>query len=69
MAATDQQLIDEARDSLLRIMQTDSSSWSDERRSQQQLEIDKLEAFIDRRERKLRNATRRIHFPVRRVDA
>jgi hypothetical protein len=69
MAATDQQILDEARDSLLRILQSDTSSWSEMQRTQQQLQIDKLERLIDRYETKVSAAGgRRIFHPVRRVN-
>lgn len=69
MAATDQQIADEARDSLLRILQTDTSNWSEGERRQQQLEIDRLENIITKFEAKANRSGRRIFNPVRRVNA
>jgi hypothetical protein len=69
MAATDQQILNEAKDSLLRILQTDTSSWSESQRNQQQLEIDKLERLIDRYETKTAAAGGRSVFqPIRRIN-
>lgn len=70
MAATDQQILDEARDSLLRILQSDTSSWGEAQRNARQLEIDKLERLIDRYETKVSasGGGRRICQPIRRVD-
>jgi len=68
MAATDQQILDEAKDSLLRILQTDTSSWSESARQQQQIQIRDLESLIDRYESKVASsAGRSIAVPVRRV--
>ena len=70
MAATDQQILDEAKDSLLRILQTDTTEWGESQRRQHQLEIDKLERLIDRYETKVAgSAGRRIIRPITRVDA
>lgn len=69
MAATDQQIADEARDSLLRILQSDTANWSDADKRQQQLEIDRLENIITKFEAKAQRAGgRRIFQPVRRVN-
>jgi len=69
MAATDQQIVDAARDSLLRILETDTTEWSEGERRQQQLEIDRLEAVITKFEAKAgRSAGRRIFSPMTRVD-
>ena len=69
MAATAQQQLDAANDSLLRILESDTSNWSEQQRSQQQLDIEKLERLIDRLENKVSCASgRRIFSPVRRVD-
>lgn len=69
MAATDQQILDEARDSLLRILTTDTSTWSEAQRSQQQLEIKELRALITDYESKVASAAgRQILAPVRRVN-
>ncbi|MEL6109054.1 MAG: hypothetical protein AAFU85_23865 [Planctomycetota bacterium] len=67
--ASDQQILDEARASLLRILQTDTSSWSNAERSQQQIQVRELNELIDSYERKVANAGRRSFIqPVRRVD-
>jgi len=67
MAATDQQILDEARDSLLRILQTDTSSWSEEQRAQQQIRVSELEGLIGRFETRVAtSAGRRIVQPIRR---
>ena len=69
MAVTDQELANAARDSLARILTTDTSSWSEGDRRQQQLEIDKLDAIISRYEAKAsRSQGRSIFVPIRRVD-
>lgn len=69
MAATNQQILDEARDSLLRILQTDTSSWSESQRSQQQIQIRQLQDLIDRYEQKVTSESgRRPFHPIRRVD-
>ncbi|MEN0109307.1 MAG: hypothetical protein AAF805_01165 [Planctomycetota bacterium] len=69
MAATDRQIADDARDSLQRILQSDTSEWSEGERKQKQLEIDRLEAIIDKFEgRAARAAGRKIFSPIRRVN-
>lgn len=69
MAASDQELADAARDSLARILASDTSAWSEGERRQQQLEIDRLEAIITKFEDKAaRSGGRRIFSPVRRVN-
>ena len=68
MAATAQQQLDAANDSLLRILQTDTSQWSESGRMQQQIQIDKLYNLIDQLETKVAaQGGRRIIAPVRRV--
>jgi len=69
MAASDQAILDNAKDSLNRILQTDSSAWSEQARNQQALQIDKLSALIDRYETKVAAGNgRRIFQPLRRVN-
>lgn len=69
MAATDQQIADAARDSLARILATDSSAWSEGERRQQMLEVDRLETVISKFEAKAaRSGGRRIFQPVKRVN-
>jgi hypothetical protein len=70
MAASDQTIVDNARDALNRILQTDSSSWSEAQRTQSMLEIDRLSDIIDRFERKANAAggRRQIFHPVKRID-
>lgn len=68
MAATDQQIANNARDSLNRILQTDTANWSDGARKQQQLEIDRLSNIIATFESRANRSTRRISRPVTRVD-
>lgn len=69
MAATAQQQLDAANDSLLRILETDTSQWSKEGHAQQQLDIEKLERTIARLESKIAGSGgRRIFGPVRRCD-
>ena len=71
MAATAQQQLDAANDSLLRILQTDTSSWSESGRAQQQIRISELNDLIEKLETKVAQATatgRRIFSPVRRVN-
>ena len=68
MAATAQQQLDAANDSLLRILQTDTSSWSESGRMQHQIQIRDLQNLIDNLETKVSaQAGRRIIGPVRRV--
>lgn len=68
MAATDQQLADAARDSLARILATDSAAWSEGERRQQMIEIDRLESIISKFGAKAKRANSSgIFFPVRRV--
>jgi len=69
MAATAQQQLDAANDSLLRILQTDTSSWSESGRAQQQIRISELNDLIEKLETKVAQAAgRRIFSPVRRVN-
>ena len=69
VAATNQQIADKARDSLARILDTDTTAWSEGERRQQQLEIDRLEAIITKFEAKAtRAAGRRIFQPIKRVN-
>jgi hypothetical protein len=68
MAATAQQQLDAANDSLLRILQTDTSQWSEAGRMQQQIQIRDLQNLIDNLETKVSaQSGRRIIAPVRRV--
>lgn len=68
MAATAQQQLDAANDSLLRILQTDTSQWSESGRMQQQIQIRDLQSLIDNLETKVvAKSGRRIISPVRRV--
>jgi hypothetical protein len=67
MAATVQQQLDAANDSLLRILQTDTSQWSESGRMQQQIQVRDLQNLIDNLETKLSAQNgRRIVVPVRR---
>ena len=69
MAASDQAIADAARDSLARILATDTVMWGEGERRQQQLEIDRLESIITKFESKAaRSAGRRIFAPITRVD-
>ncbi len=69
MAATAQQQLDAANDSLLRILQTDTSQWSESGRAQQQIQIRDLQNLIDHLENKVSSQSgRRIFGPVRRVN-
>ena len=68
MAATAQQQLDAANDSLLRILQTDTSQWSESGRMQQQIQIRDLQNLIDNLETKVAaQSGRRIIGPIRRV--
>lgn len=68
MAATAQQQLDAANDSLLRILETDTSQWSESGRMQQQIQIRDLQNLIDNLETKVAaQSGRRILSPVRRV--
>lgn len=69
MAATDQQIADAARDSLQRILATDTAEWSEGQRKQRQLEIDRLTNVISDFEAKAaRGSGRRILNPITRVN-
>jgi len=69
MPATDQQIADKARDSLARILDTDSTAWSEGERRQQQLEIDRLENIITKFEAKAaRSSGRKIFSPIVKVN-
>lgn len=69
MTATDQQILNEAKDSLLRILQTDTSGWSEGERQQQQLQIKELRELISDFEGKVVGAGgRTLIQPVRRVN-
>jgi hypothetical protein len=67
MAATDQAIADAARNSLLRILETDTTSWSEGERNQHQLEVDRLEAVITSFEAKANRSGRRIFSPIKPV--
>lgn len=68
MAATAQQQLDAANDSLLRILQTDTSQWSESGRMQQQIQIRDLHNLIDSLETKIAaQSGRSILSPIRRV--
>lgn len=69
MAATAQQQLNAANDSLLRILETDTSQWSEAGRAQQQIQIRDLQNLISHLESKVASQSgRRIFSPVRRVD-
>jgi hypothetical protein len=69
MAATAQQQLNAANDSLLRILETDTSQWSESGRAQQQIQIRDLQNLISHLESKIAaQSGRRIFGPVRRVD-
>ena len=69
MAASDQQLLDKAKDSLARILDTDSSSWSEGERQQQHLQIKELRDLISDLEGKVVGASgRQLIQPVRRIN-
>lgn len=68
MAATAQQQLDAANDSLLRILQTDTSQWSESGRMQQQIQIRDLHALIDSLEAKVAAQSGRSFLtPIKRV--
>jgi|GEM_PF-5003368 hypothetical protein len=68
MAATAQQQLDAANDSLLRILETDTSQWSESGRMQQQIQIRDLHDLIDKLETKIASQSRRSFLsPIRRV--
>ncbi len=69
MAATAQQQLDAANDSLLRILQTDTSQWSEAGRAQQQIQIRDLQNLISHLETKIAaQSGRQFLAPIRRVD-
>ena len=69
MAATDQQIADAARDSLARILATDTAEWSESQRRQRALEIDRLTSVISEFDAKAsRSAGRQIIHPMKRVN-
>lgn len=68
MAATAQQQLDAANDSLLRILETDTSQWSEAGRMQQQIQVRDLHDLIEKLESKVASQSgRRIIGPIRRV--
>jgi hypothetical protein len=70
MAASNQSIADAARDSLARILATDSAMWSEGERRQQMIEVDRLESIITKFEAKAaRSGGRRVFSPIARVDA
>ena len=69
MATSDQAILDAARESLLRILTTDAAEMEEKDRRLRALEIDKLEALIDKYEKRVSSgAGRRILNPVKRVN-
>jgi hypothetical protein len=64
VAATDQQLLDAARDSLLRILGADVSEVSQQSKRARMLEIDRLQSLIETYERRLANESRPVFRPV-----
>lgn len=69
MVASNSQILNEAKDSLLRILQTDTSSWSQQQLQQQQLSIRELRELIaDYESKTAAQAGRAIISPVRRVN-
>lgn len=69
MAASDQAIADAARDSLARILATDTAEWGEGQRKQRQLEIDRLTDVITTFEGKAaRSSGRRLFQPVTRVN-
>jgi hypothetical protein len=65
MAATDQDIADAARDSLARILLTDTSGWTEGQRQQQMIQIKDLRDTISEFEAKAaRSAGRRIFSPI-----
>lgn len=70
MAATDKALADAARDSLERILATDTTMWSEGERRQQMHQISELRATINEFDAKAaRSAGRRIFSPITKVGA
>lgn len=68
MAATVQQQLDAANDSLLRILESDMSAMSESGRAVTQIQIRDLQNLIDQLETKVScQSGRRIFAPVRRV--
>lgn len=68
MAATNRELANAARESLARILATDTAEWSEGQRKQRQLEITELRHTIkDFEAEAARESGRRILQPVRRV--
>lgn len=68
MAATAQQQLDAANDSLLRILNTDTSQWSESGRMQHQIQIRDLQNLIDHLETKVAAQSGRSFIsPIRRV--
>lgn len=70
MSVTDQQMLDKAKDSLARILDTDTRSWTKGDKQQHALEIDRLERLIEKYERRVTaaNGNRQIFSPIRRID-
>lgn len=68
MAATDQQIVDAARDSLLAIIEGRSEEFREASESARTLAIDKLQATIDRFEARIRAASGSTFKQIREVD-
>ena len=69
MSATDQQLVDAARDSLLAILEGRSEEFREASQSARLLAIDKLQATIEQLERRIAAANYAPFRQIREVDA
>lgn len=67
VAASDQQLLDAAKDSLLRILSADTEEWYEGGHRQRLLDIDRLQKTIDLYERRIGAASRRTFIPIRSI--
>ena len=69
MTATDQQILNAAKDALLQTLVEETQSWSEGQRQQQKLRIDHLEDVIDKYEKKIaRSSGSQIFAGIRRVN-
>lgn len=67
MAATDQQILDSAKDSLYRILSADTAEWFEGGHRQRLLEIDRLQRVIDVYEKRVSAGSRRAFMPIRSI--
>lgn len=67
MAASDQEILDAAKDSLKRILDADTSQWGEAGSQQTLLSIAALQATIDKYERRVALSSRRVCMPIKSI--